>query len=639
MLRPQRERSTPSTGRGSRAGLGTGKLNPPPAAYMFCLLVGFRLLNTLTLRTFFQPDEFFQSLEPAWQAAFGSLGTRRGAWITWEWTYQLRSSIHPLLFSGVYCVADLIAKTVDVEPGLRADLLVAAPKILQAVIAALLDFATWRLSAKFFGLHSGAAWTTLALTLCSPWQWFCSTRTLSNCLETCLTATALWLWPWHWPAPTTSNDVHDEQGLRSETYRASRTSSSRSSDLSSLRMSLFLAALACILRPTNLLIWLCVCTGTLRNATARETRVLVREAVVLGSFVLGLSILVDRVHYGSWTLPPIRFIYFNVAQSLAVFYGKNRADYYFTEGLPLLLTTALPWTVIGVARAIRGLIRPCQNPGQGADEAQVRLGPRLRILALTCLFVTAVLSLISHKEVRFAYPLLPILHVLAAEPVYSFFSVWSNGRKALLYALLGTNLVIAWYTSQVHQRGVIDVMTFLRKEGSSMSSSQTRSAAFLMPCHSTPWRSHLVFDNLEAQALTCEPPVHVPLADRDRYLDEADQFYLDPVKWLDISWPQEVDSVSSEFRDDASDEGAQSIPKNLAGSRGSGVQDGQGGRYWPDYLVFFEQLEDTLSSVLDGNLYHECWRGFNTHWHDDWRRHGDVIVWCMDRGEDNKTSR
>ena len=38
----------------------------------------------------------------------------------------------------------------------------------------------------------------LALTAASPWQWFCSTRTLSNCLETTITVVALDLWPWQW---------------------------------------------------------------------------------------------------------------------------------------------------------------------------------------------------------------------------------------------------------------------------------------------------------------------------------------------------------------------------------------------------------------------------------------------------------
>lgn len=62
---------------------------PPPteptsyrdsALVVFALLLAFRIVNALTLRTFFQPDEFFQSLEPAWQLAFGESSN---AWITW----------------------------------------------------------------------------------------------------------------------------------------------------------------------------------------------------------------------------------------------------------------------------------------------------------------------------------------------------------------------------------------------------------------------------------------------------------------------------------------------------------------------------------------------------------------------------
>ena len=34
------------------------------------------------------------------------------------------------------------------------------------------------------------------MTLFSPWQWFCSTRTFSNCLETTMTIAALYFWPW-----------------------------------------------------------------------------------------------------------------------------------------------------------------------------------------------------------------------------------------------------------------------------------------------------------------------------------------------------------------------------------------------------------------------------------------------------------
>lgn len=44
-------------------------------------LVILRLVNALcTGRTFFQPDEYFQALEPAWNLAFGP---DSGAWLTW----------------------------------------------------------------------------------------------------------------------------------------------------------------------------------------------------------------------------------------------------------------------------------------------------------------------------------------------------------------------------------------------------------------------------------------------------------------------------------------------------------------------------------------------------------------------------
>ena len=50
----------------------------------------------------------------------------------------------------------------------------------------------------------------------------------------------------------------------------------------SVRSSLLLAALACILRPTNLLVWLCISLSTLWQTRAHERRVLILEAVICG---------------------------------------------------------------------------------------------------------------------------------------------------------------------------------------------------------------------------------------------------------------------------------------------------------------------------------------------------------------------
>lgn len=61
---------------------------PPPHAEVLAaqttdilsVFLVFRFINALCVRTFFQPDEYFQALDPAWSIAFGG---QSGAWLTW----------------------------------------------------------------------------------------------------------------------------------------------------------------------------------------------------------------------------------------------------------------------------------------------------------------------------------------------------------------------------------------------------------------------------------------------------------------------------------------------------------------------------------------------------------------------------
>lgn len=121
--------------------------------------------------------------------------------------------------------------------------MVVAPKVTQAVFAALGDFYTWKLAEKIYGHGSNEAWAAvrsfiesikifpptsktvtnvwgffvkLVLTVCSPWQWFCSARTLSNCLETTITIVALSNWPWHWTLDKEDEEHEDGYGLRQD---------------------------------------------------------------------------------------------------------------------------------------------------------------------------------------------------------------------------------------------------------------------------------------------------------------------------------------------------------------------------------------------------------------------------------------
>jgi GPI mannosyltransferase 3 len=481
-------------------------------------------------------------------------------------------------------------------------------------------------------------------------------------METTLTIAALDNWPWQWSLTDREDAKYDGAGLRmrEDAFKEAVDKTT------GLRRSLLLAALAAILRPTNILIWITLAAMTclkmssrgwfaripwteqrvlmeftfpaFLRATRRERTHLVTQSVLCGTAVLILSLLVDRFYYQFWTFPPLNFIFFNVVQSLSVFYGRNDWHYYLSQGFPLLLTTALPFAMVGIYQGFFSVML-AQPPLTKTILSQ---------LATIACVVPAALSLISHKEVRFVYPLLPLLHLLAAEPLTQFFvpsiihplrsrrtPPHSLLKRLLLGLLIFLNAAISIYTTTVHNRGVLDVLTYLRQQHEtyylphqglnghhSTHTNANLTAAFLVPCHSTPWRSHLVHSSISAWALTCEPPLHLPSSARDTYVDEADAFYADPDLWLRQSigrFTPRAGVSQSSTRD--RDKGRPDRWKSL---------DLPGKRYeWPDYLVFFEQAEDFMHTALRGSGYEECWRGFNSHWHDDWRRKGDVVVWCL----------
>ncbi|KAI9797003.1 MAG: glycosylphosphatidylinositol anchor biosynthesis [Piccolia ochrophora] len=530
--------------------------NVVSAQDVLIFLIAFRILNALSIKTMFQPDEFFQSLEPAWALAYGD---ESGAWITWEWKKRLRSSIHPAMFATVYYLSSSLADILRLSVPMRADVLIALPKVFQALMAGMGDYHTWRLAQQVYGDENSIAWTTSVAMVLFYTDIVKLPRDDFDC---------------HRPGP-----------------------------------------LAMALAPS----------ASRRRCPERSEF----ELRIVESLMMVLSLLLDRIYYKSWTFPPFRFVYFNVVQSLAVFYGRNDWHYYVSQGIPLLLTTALLFGLKGLWQGLRGRL-----PVRHLSAREGRFHPARFQLAFTIVLVTSLLSLISHKEVRFIYPLLPALHLFAAEGAVSMLSSpedkVSKPRKRKLRLIRATistilfcvNVGLSLYVTLVHQSGVIAVLDHLRYTYETeyhppskpilAPSSAPMTVGFLMPCHSTPWRSHLVHPGIHAWALTCEPPIDLSPSERASYLDEADRFYESPAAFL-----------QTEMTDGKSKE-------SFNTRQGTGVGER---KLWPEHLVFFEQLESLLpDTVANSQGYQECWRGFNSHWHDDWRRTGDVIIWCRKSG-------
>ena len=90
--------------------------------------------------------------------------------------------------------------------------------------------------------------------------------------------------------------------------------------------------------------------------------------------------------------------------------------------------------------------------------------------------------------------------------------------------MLSTNVMHVIYFGTIHQSGTTNLMTHLNQI---MSSRRNVSILFLMPCHSTPFYSH-IHRHVDLRILTCEPNLML----KSNYKDETNIFYENPEKWL-----------------------------------------------------------------------------------------------------------
>ncbi len=275
--------------------------------------------------------------------------------------------------------------------------------------------------------------------------------------------------------------------------------------------------------------------------------------------------------------------------------------------------THLPFAIYGAVRGVDIILRkqvPINDDGEASStttsSSTSKKTTKLAFfkarlvdysLALTGIWILVVYSFMAHKEFRFIYPILPIIMVYSGVAIHSLgtasveeleledeerrrmekeetkpssesaitktaaaaasaasaVSSSRKRRKRLVYYCLAflslTNAVVGYYLGMFHQRGVMDVMYWLRRQvrrgaidntgfGSSVSFQETfpwlsgilgaskmlsptsfmnkdedRSMVgvdgilFLMPCHSTPFQCILHKADIPMRFITCEPPI------------------------------------------------------------------------------------------------------------------------------------
>ncbi|GAA5903644.1 hypothetical protein JCM8208_003643 [Rhodotorula glutinis] len=635
-----------------RAAVSSSPPSRSSSRRIYSLALALRLANAGLSRAFFQPDEYWQALEPAhrWVWGFG--------WATWEWRGEqqgegavgsgawwetvlqggrggIRSPLAVLPTAAVYSILK--------AAGLDSPLLLAlAPRLVQACIAASTDLAVARLARRTLGpAYVNAA---LFVSLSSFFNLHTATRTLSNSTETTLTAWAWAYWPWDW--------VERRKGdkLRFALHR-----------YYSLPVSLAFAAIATIMRPSNAVIWLFLSGHLFFTSSGVRQLALLRSTIFIGLVAAVSSFALDSTFYGTPTFTPLRFLDVNVTRSISIFYGASAPHFYLSQGIPLLLATQVPFFLDGARR----LARP---------SSPIRSLVALKSLVYTMAGTVAVYSLLPHKEWRFLHPLLPVMHLLVALSVLrrsrppppssssTFFRFCRTtlGIRPSHALLVLASLPPAIYLTAFHGLGQALVPAHIHA-----TDPPTRSVGFVMPCHSTAWQAGMHAPWLESREgegerawfLTCEPPVLGQ--DPRTYLDQSDYFYASPCAYLSSRFPPAVDPSFPP---------SPPLPvRPLATSTSTSTSDPAdldlGWRHaWPERVVLFSSLLDvacegggggggreeekgvgaprTVGALLGERGYVEERRLWNTlgGWHEDERRKGEVrvLVWRETAAEEER---
>ncbi|CAL1604053.1 unnamed protein product [Knipowitschia caucasica] len=383
------------------------------------------------------------------------------------------------------------------------------PRILQTLLAALADikyfFVIGNLESK-----DTAKWTFIC-HLSSWFTWYCCTRTLTNSMETTLSTLALCYFPL--PGSTSQS---------SWKY-------------------LTLVALAVLVRPTALIVWFPLLLYHFFQEENKLKLVIQRYALV-GAVAFLISTMIDCLFYGKWTFVQFNFIKMNIFHGVADFYGSHPWHWYFTQGFPAVIGPHLPLFLHGSTVAFR----------------------RYKILLATITWTLIVYSLLPHKEFRFIYPVLPLCMIFCGISLAGL-KVW---QRTVAVFLVVSNLLPALYTGLIHQRGTLDVMGHLQSLCDLHENNLQPNVLFLMPCHSTPYYSHLHCP-INMRFLECPPNLG------DGYVDESAIFYDNPLQWLRASFPYKSSL--------------------------------------PSHIIMFDVLEKDIVTFLHGNNFLKTAEVFHTH--------------------------
>ena len=309
-----------------------------PILRLYLLLCLYRILNVLAIRTQFDPDEYWQTLEPAYCIAFSSPDENHVAHNcvhTWEWTRRWDTGVAEAGRNGIMgafqafwlrALHGPVRSYLPVLPtyglysmarwaGLDTTFVVAqGPLILNAVLVAaptdvaVVCIAGWLsrscgkcLGGGCWGMSSVQVWA-LASTVTSWFHGYALVRTYSNSMETMLLAVGLALLG---PELFQANDSLWKGQIHERTVTSIRLRAA---------LAFVLGGMSVSIRFTSLTAWVPI--GVMLCLSKRNVYDMAYHLFGLCAFFgfigILLGCLVDRLIYGFWAVPFLASFHFNV---------------------------------------------------------------------------------------------------------------------------------------------------------------------------------------------------------------------------------------------------------------------------------------------------------------------------------------
>ncbi|EED91619.1 dolichyl-phosphate-mannose-glycolipid alpha-mannosyltransferase [Thalassiosira pseudonana CCMP1335] len=452
------------------------------------------------IRTQFDPDEYWQTLEPAYYGQH-----LYGCALTWEWTRRWTPSSQSSASSP-----STPQKQTTIHDTIHSLIEQAMHGPVRSYVSILPTY-WYYLGCRYLFRWVELLWPFWAL-FCSLASWFhgyALSRTYANSFETVCLLVGLF----------------GDPSVRQTFHRPQK------------KLAFVLGGLSACVRFTTLAAWIPLgLIISFRSGFNYKSMIdtLFGICAMYGAAGVVIGCIIDRYFYGFWAIPLLGNFHFNVVLGNGSLYGTHPAFWYIYAGLPAICGAMLPFFILEVMH------RDYTNPNTSGRM----------ILLWIIVPYTLLHSLSAHKEFRFLLPILPLICILVGHAIFQLTndtdadvdgnntSKEPDSTKSVPIHLVVVGMILLnvphlIYLSVIHQRGPIALNQLLASVINEVSRDKTDglySVHYLMGCHSAPVYSHLHIPNISVSAwhLDCSPECR---SDSEAVC-ECDAFSADPLSFI-----------------------------------------------------------------------------------------------------------